>query len=193
MPRKIIFCCILTGLASCQVKETTHPFFLAASEPTQSSIILSARISATDSLEAYDIKGLPAELFFEMAKDTSGKITHFGPLITREQDDYIARHRFTDLMSGSHYYYRIRFIIRGNERGHSPWQEFTTLPGEDQAKPVSFVMVTGSNFYRFHSGFDQYGKLSGKTGDLKKGFPGYLGILSKNPDFFHRERRQCIL
>ncbi len=182
--KKLIFFVITTyALISCKVEETDHPYFLIASEPAQTSVILSARINASDTLVDYDIKGKPAEVFFEMATDTAGKIVHFGPLITQEQDDFIARHEFTDLLPGTKYFYRIRYIVPGNERSHSPWQSFSTLAGHSSKHEFSFVMVTGMNFYRFHSGLDQYGNQAVNGGDVRTGFPGYLGILSKQPDF----------
>ncbi len=169
---------------SCSVNRVDAPYFLLASEPTPGSVILSARINNSDTLVNFDIKGVPADISFEITTDTSGKITHFGPLIAYESNDFIARHKFTELKPGTEYFYKIKYILEGNRRGKSDWQSFKTLPGDAKEKEVNFVMVTGMNFRRFSSGINQYGNKATAGGDLKTGFPGYISILSENPDFF---------
>jgi len=178
----IIFIAVL--IFSCSVNEVNVPCFLMASEPTHNSIILSARINASDTLVDYDIKGVPADISFEITQDTTARILHCGPLITHESDDFIARHRFTGLEAGKTYFYRIRYILPGNIRGHSAWQSFRTLAGPEARKEVSFVLVTGMNFYRFSIGRDQNDNRVAEEAKLNTGFPGFISIASKEPDFF---------
>lgn len=169
---------------SCQFNDVDEPHFLYSSEPTQNSIILFARLNASDTLVANDIRGIPSEIIFEITKDTTGKINHIGPLIAQESNDYTIRHQFTGLEQDTKYFYRIRYLVEDNHRGNSVWQTFSTLPEKDSETPINFVMVTGSNFYRFSSGLDQYGNQAEEKGNLTQGFPGYLAILEQKPRFF---------
>ncbi|MGC9343722.1 MAG: alkaline phosphatase D family protein [Bacteroidales bacterium] len=171
-------------LISCGTEEVDSPYFLYASEPTQSSIILFARINNSDTLVNYDIQGVPADIYFEITEDTSRKILHIDPLIAMKTEDFTVRHEFTGLEPGTQYFYRIKYLLKENHRGHSVWQSFKTLPSADSNEDISFVMVTGSNFYRFSTGLDQYGKQAEEGGNLTKGFPGYLAILERDPYFF---------
>lgn len=184
MRNLMLIATILLLLLSCSREEIDSPYFLYASEPTQNSIILFARINSSDTLVNYDIPGKPADIYFEITRDTSGKILHIDPLIAKDKEDFTVRHEFTGLDPGTLYFYRIKYLLKENHRGHSNWQSFKTLPPKNSREEISFVMITGSNFYRFISGLDQYGKQAEIGGNMTQGFPGYMAIIDKNPDFF---------
>lgn len=172
------------GFFSCTREEYTSPCFLIATEPTQNSIILQARMNTSDTLVEDDIPGMPSEIIFDIATDTAGKIQTAGPVFGRRENDFIAKHKFTGLLPGTEYFYRIRYVFTGNKHGHSPWQRFKTLNETVSKDEFSFVMVTGMNFHRFRTGLDQGRRKVREGGNEKVGFPGYLAIMEKQPDFF---------
>lgn len=69
--------------------------------------------------------------------------------VTKEQD-FIARIPISDLTPDTDY--RITTRIGPNENDHwpGPSATFRTHPGKDRIKPVSFVVVTGMNYAKFH-------------------------------------------
>jgi len=168
---------------SCQQEQTDLPYFLMASEPTESSVIISARVNQTDSLNNYDIQGMPAEILIILTDDTTSKLHHLDPLIAAPGNDFLVRHKFSDLLNDTEYFYKIQYIVEENLRGESDWQSFKTLPGK-KTENLSFVMVTGMNFYRFSAGIDQYGNQKTSQGIVKEGFPGLVTILEQQPSFF---------
>lgn len=174
---------------------------LMAGEPTGNSVILQARLTASDtviygdvhhadSIRKADIQGKEGIGRFLLSEDPGmAGLYRSAWLAASAGRDFIIRHKASGLKPGTRYYYRLQY---GEDTVHtvlSGIQSFETLPGEDVSKAVSFVMVTGSNLDRFYLG-GGFGKPSSQGGeaytadDKYLGFPGYDAILKLKPSFF---------
>lgn len=174
---------------------------LMAGEPTCSSVILQARLNAldtliytdvhhADSIRKADIPGKEGIGRFLLSEDPGmSGLTFSAWQPAAPGRDFIIRHKAAGLKPGTRYYYRLQY---GEDTIHtvlSGIQSFETLPGEDDSKEVSFVMVTGSNLDRFYLG-GGFGKPSSQgaeaymADDKFLGFPGYDAILNLKPSFF---------
>lgn len=174
---------------------------LMAGEPASVSVLLQARLTASDtllygdvhhadSIRKADIPGKQGMGKFFLSEDPGMKSpmkSAWIPAIPGR--DFIIRYKAAGLKPGTRYYYWLKY---GEDTVHtviSRVQSFETLPGEDDPGDVSFVMVTGSNLDRFYLG-GGFGKPSSQgTGaymaeDKYLGFPGYDAILNLKPSFF---------
>lgn len=174
---------------------------LMAGEPSGTSVVLQARLTAADTLlygdvhhadiiRKADIPGKQGMGMFFLSEDPgmSGQIKSEW-LQALPGRDFIIRFKATGLKPGTRYYYRLQY---GEDTIHtvlSSVQSFETLPGAGDSKEVSFVMVTGSNLDRFYLG-GGFGKPSSQgteaymAEDKYLGFPGYDAIVRLNPSFF---------
>ena len=166
---------------------------LLAGEATDTSVMLHARLTAADTLDASgDLPGAAGWARFEYSLDPAmDKLVRYTPWQqATAEGDYIVQATLTALYPGRPYYYRLRYgpdTLRALPTGA---QEIRTLDPA-QSRPIRLVMVTGSHYDRFHlggafgMGRDTSQGKSGYTGpDAHLGFPAYEAIRLARPDYF---------
>ncbi|MEM9701818.1 MAG: alkaline phosphatase D family protein [Planctomycetota bacterium] len=108
----------------------------------------------------------------------------------KEQYDWIVRRQFDRLKPDTPY--EFRYVTHCGVS--SPVGRFRTLPGEESETPVSFVVVTGLNYAKFHgsSAIDRKQHLEQNNTELpppapesqrKLGYPGLEAIQNDKPHF----------
>lgn len=152
-----------------------------AGEVTTSSVILQSRLTIGRELIDGDLPGTEGIARFEVA--TSSEFTD---LVTTEwlraasERDFIVKAKIDGLDAGTRYYYRLRYGPSEDQATMGPTRSFKTLDGPAAATEVSFVAVTGMNYYRFFHAPDR-----AYTGpDKGLGYPALETILNMKPDFF---------
>jgi alkaline phosphatase/alkaline phosphatase D len=179
---------ILAFFSNCK-KEPSSPVHLhqlLAGEPTQTSVILQARLAASDSLIDLDIPGSPGYGQFQLAEDEN-----FNTILTSEwiqaqpENDFVLKTTVKNLLAGQHYYYRLVYGHDSVKTQKSRVQPFKTLAPETATGPVRFVMVTGMNYTRFYAGQGSAQGVDAYEGeDAPLGFHAFDAIRKLNPDFF---------
>jgi len=159
---------------------------LMAGEPAQTSVILQARLAATDSLIHYDIPGMAGYGKFQISKDSSFSETlETDWLMADSVKDYIIKGKVENLEPGTLYHYRLAYGHNTEDAHNSESYSFKTLSAENATTPVQFVMVTGMNYTRFYAGKSSSQGIDAYEGDdAPLGFHAYETIQKMNPDFF---------
>ncbi|NNJ25544.1 alkaline phosphatase D family protein [Alienimonas chondri] len=122
--------------------------------------------------------------------DAEGAGQHFPAGVVDPERDLIMRRAFTGLKPDTRY----EFVYRTYCGIESPVGRFRTLPAADSTKPVSFVVVTGLNYAKFHGSeaIDRKQHLEQNNTELappappeqrKLGFPMLEAIRRTNPHF----------
>ncbi len=157
---------------------------LMTGEPTESSIILQSRLTATDTIVNGDIPGITGMGRFELSESENFTPAVFSDWLTADPTkDYILKYKFPDLKPGTKYYYRLHYGADDKATSKSHICSFTTNYGAGKVAESSFTIVTGMNYYFFHYGrYDISTAYSGK--DKSEGYPALKSILDQNPDFF---------
>ncbi len=157
---------------------------LMAGEATATSVIVQARLTR----DAEPAKGyLPGQAGigqFEIDVDPEFQNpTSSGQIMALPGNDFILKHQFTGLQPGTRYYYRLRLGPYEKPEGISDTATFRTLPGASSTAEVSFVAVTGMNYY--HHYFGKYEAAAAYTGpDKDLGYPALEAIKNMGPDYF---------
>jgi len=161
---------------------------MMSGEVTQTSVILQARSSASDTLIDNDLPGADAVGYFEVSpRQDFGNAQKSEWLQAVSEFDYILKTRITDLAPNTTYYYRLIFGPNKKQTQTSSVGVFTTLQTAEQEEDVSFVVVTGMNYARhFYGRHDGHRKSwQGYDGpDRELGFPAIQAVLDLQPDFF---------
>jgi len=177
----ITFC-----LAAC--KEEPPPVFLGqglmAGEATATSIILQARLTREAELVRGYLPGQAGLGRFEIDTDPEFQnSTISGQLMALPGNDFILKHQFANLEPGTRYYYRLLLGADVEPDQVSDTGTFRTLPGADSHAEISFVAVTGMNYYHFH--FGKYEADAAYAGEDKTlGYPALSAIKAIGPDYF---------
>ena len=157
---------------------------IMSGEATEKSIILQARLTASDSLVNGDIPGMIGVGRFEISLNENFEDPQFSDwLMADSLNDYILKYTLQDLNPGEKYYYRLHY---GNDKKNSIASQlgsFKTNFGKDNEGENSIVVVTGMNYYHFHYG--KYDRTKAYEGDDKHlGYPALASILKLKPDYF---------
>lgn len=161
---------------------------------TSNSALIQVRLSrAVEKVE----DGLPgADGIVEFVLEEVGSPSSVTTTVeTDPERDYIARVAFDELLPNKVYRCTTRIGADVSSLRAGPSAEFRTLGGSDVTRPVSFVVVTGMNYAKFHgaSGFDLKQHLEQNNTELpppydgpdkELGFPALETILKMEPDFF---------
>lgn len=175
--------------------ETLEAYALAqgqmAGEVSDHSVILQARLTSSNPL--FDkmwsgIPGIPGRACFQLSNYEDFKDSFQTPWIKAIPDyDFIIKTKVTDLQPGRRYYYRLIFGPNTNDTGKGLRSTFRTHGGNPH-EPVSFAVVTGMNYSRFHhTGLenDPLRKVPPSSGEDKLlGYPALASILKLKPDYF---------
>jgi alkaline phosphatase/alkaline phosphatase D len=156
-----------------------------AGEVTRNSVILQSRITSGERTADGDVPGMSGFACFEIASHARFQNSFRTRWIeAKPENDFIIKTKVKDLEEDTGYYYRLlcgkdtlRFQI-GETR------EFRTWTAPHVKKEVSFVVVTGMNYSKFHFGVDSTGKRAYQGNDKHLGYPSLQTMLGMNPDFF---------
>ncbi len=152
-----------------------------AGEVTTDSVILQSRLTTGTALVEGDLSGAEGVAHFEVATSPDfSDVIRSAWLEATSQDDFIVKVKIEGLDAGTQYHYRLRYGPNEQRTRTGPTRTFRTLPGRDTATEVSFVVVTGMNYFAFH-------ERSGRayTGpDKSLGYPALETILDMRPAFF---------
>ncbi|MCP4046965.1 MAG: alkaline phosphatase [Gammaproteobacteria bacterium] len=155
-----------------------------AGEATATSVILQARLTREKELIQGYLPGQAGLVRFEIDTDPAFQNSSIsGQIMALPGNDFIVKHQFSDLNPGTNYYYRLRFGHDAKPARYSDTATFRTLPGADSHAEVSFVAVTGMNYYHFH--FGKYEGAAAYAGEDKAlGYPALSAIKEIRPDYF---------
>jgi len=172
-------------LAGCQ-DETPPPHYLGqglmAGEATATSAIVQARLTMYPELvEGYSPGQFGYGRFEIDTEPEFSNPTTSGQL--GSVSEFIIKHQFTGLQPGKRYYYRLRIGPDDKPEKTSDTATFKTLPGQYRYEDVSFVAVTGMNYY--HHYFGKYEAAAAYKGEDKAlGYPALETIRNLGPDYF---------
>ncbi len=150
-------------------------------EVTATSVILQSRLTTGSGLVDGDLPGAEGIARFEV--DTSPAFT--SPILTAwlkatPEYDFIVKAKVEGLSPGTLYHYRLRHGPNQEHTRTGATRRFRTHPGPEAAEEVSFVVVTGMNYWGFHHRPD----FSYTGPDKALGYPALETILRMNPAFF---------
>ena len=168
---------------------------LMAGEVGDRSALVQMRLVSSKTLIEGDVPGAWGVAEFSLHRADSGDLFRVEEVYALPQRDFIARVHFTNLDPGTRYICVTRFGASAKELRAGPKLEFRTHPGAAQAQPVSFVVVTGMNYAKFHGDdrIDRAQHLIENNTRLPKpyagpdkhlGYPALASILALEPDFF---------
>jgi alkaline phosphatase/alkaline phosphatase D len=157
---------------------------LMAGEATATSVILQARLTRRKDLDQGYLPGQAGIGWFEIDTDPQFQAPRTsGQIMALPDKDFILKHQFSDLEPGTDYYYRLRYGTDENNGRYSDTATFRTLPGAGSHADVSFVAVTGMNYYHFTFGkYERTAAYAGEDRDL--GYPALSAIKAIGPDYF---------
>lgn len=164
-------------------------------EVTDSSALVQVRLTVGDSLVDYDLEGMAGVVEFTLFnRETDWKSE---PVMVKATDyrDFMARAYFENLSAGTKYEVLTQIGPSEDRLSQGPGASFKTLPGKEGSEPVSFVVVTGMNYAKFHGDkrIDREIHLLLNATELaapyegpdkELGYPGLQTILELKPDFF---------
>ena len=154
-----------------------------AGEPTQSSIILQSRLTHGKNLIQADIPGAAGIACFELSENPSFS-NSFKTNWTKAlpEHDFIIKQKVNNLRCRTRYYYRLLYGRDHNNIKTANTCTFKTLDSPDAETKITFVVVTGMNYSRFHHSTDS--RPAYKGSDKNLGYPALKTILDMQPDFF---------
>lgn len=178
----IILLTSLTTRSACCSQELFRAQGEMTGEVTTTSAIVQTRLTTTDRNVNGDVPGAEGMARFEIADNLDFQNSRFTPWQTAApENDFIVKAVLKDLEPGTRYHYRVHFgPDRDNTRTGEPCT-FRTLQGAAGSEPVSFVVVTGMNYGRFH-GINR--PEPGPRPGREAGFPALKTMLDMDIDFF---------
>ena len=154
-----------------------------AGEVSQSSVILQSRLTQGSELIDGDINGTAGMGCFEISESFDFSDSFQTQWINAHADyDYIIKTKVKDLKPATRYYYRLVYGSDVQEIKKGRICTFRTLAGADVEDEVSFAVVTGMNYHRFHHGSSTREAYKGP--DKHLGYPALKTMLDMKPDFF---------
>ncbi|MEZ6061704.1 MAG: alkaline phosphatase D family protein [Planctomycetaceae bacterium] len=166
-----------------------------AGEVTSTSALVQVRLSQDAELVDGDLPGTWGVVEFTVNTADGAPATQQKLARALPQRDFIARVHFRDLRPDTNYVCTTRIGLRPDALREGPTVDFKTHPGRSLAKKVSFVVVTGMNYAKFHgdSRIDRKQHLIENNTNLPApyagpdkhlGYPALESILKLRPDFF---------
>jgi len=179
---------LLITILSVSCKPATQDIYLGqgimSGEANSNSVILQARLTASDTLINGVLAGKEGIARFEIDKDPSFENSIYSEFTqARSENDHIIKKQIAGLDPDTRYFYRLQFGVDKHPLFESETGSFKTLPGPDSNTPVSFVVVTGMNYSKFH--FGNYKEGTAYAGEDKYlGYPALKAIRDLGPDYF---------
>jgi alkaline phosphatase D len=157
---------------------------LLSGEPTQTSVILQARLHRTDTLINNDIPGIEGFVKFEITRDINSSIILESPFFNvKRSSDFIAKYEFTGLRPSQRYFYRAAYGRDTSNVTHSSWYSFKSLEQAFSDKGINFAIIGGPDYSIFKKGKPEMNVMPASTSDLKKGFPSVYSVSFMKPEF----------
>ncbi len=153
-------------------------------EVSASSAILQSRLTAPALDARGDLPGAPGVAAFEIAEQpdfSSARRTRW--LRAVPERDFVVKLKIERLKPHTRYYYRLIYGADEDHLQRGPVRTFVTLPDPKEEAPVSFVVVTGMNYARFHSSRPVRVGPSEHC-EVPLGYPALATIRKLKPDFF---------
>lgn len=120
---------------------------IQSGEPSQTSIILLARLQKSDTLLNNDIPGINGFVKFRVTRDTESKSYLESRFFEcTENNDFISKYEFSGLRPGQKYFYKIFYGKDTSNVTSSPWNSFKTLNLPNSDKNVGFIIANGLEF-----------------------------------------------
>ncbi len=162
---------------------------------TATRALAQVRLTGTDRLVKRDVPGVAGTVKFSLYRAGEDQPVNEQEVSAVVEHDFIARAVLADLKPGTSYRCVTRIGSAPGSLRPGPVATFRTLPGKDRDDPVSFVVVTGMNYAKFHGDdridraqhlLENNTKLAAPYAgpDKHLGYPGLVGILQARPDFF---------
>lgn len=159
-----------------------------AGEPTETTIILQARLVSGPYQVENDVMGTAGFGVFEIADNKDFHHSNRTELLQAVQEnDFLLKKKISGLKPSKKYYYRVHYGRNRSNLHTSSTGSFRTLQGVNSSDTISFVMVTGSHYQRFFWNWGtQKTDLGEKPSDmvLSLGFPGHKAVKEMKPDFY---------
>lgn len=159
---------------------------LLVGEITDEGALLQTRLTASDSLVAGELQGMGGVVRFTVGEtpELQGAPLLLSPwLAARSIHDFTVRYELTGLKPDQRYYYLAEYGPNESETQRSRVGTFRTNAGATKRAPFSFAVVTGMNYYHFHSG--NYNAATRYQGpDKALGYPALETIARFSPDYF---------
>ena len=167
-------------------------------EVTSSTALVQVRLTESNELVNGDVPGKAGVVAFELfSVDSSANRKSIGKLTVEAvaDNDFIARAAFQDLQPGAHYHCETQIGETPDSLVPGPQADFQTLPGPDRTDEVTFVVVTGMNYAKFHGDdrIDREQHLIENNTELAPpydgpdkhlGYPALETIAKMQPNFF---------
>ena len=173
-------------------------------ELTSTSIYGQVRLTATTQLVDRDVPGRIGVVKFALIEDVDlrrprlkSELTTIEKQIieTKAEHDHIARVIFRNLKPNTPYIIKTKIGLDEDTLRPGPTGRFITHPGKDQSRPISFVVVTGMNYAKFHGDnrIDRKIHLEHNNTELPEpyqgrdkhlGYPALASISKLRPNFF---------
>ena len=163
-------------------------------ELTDHSALVQVRLTQGNQLADGDLAGCTGIVEFTL-KSADGGPQRLQHVTAAPENDFIARAAFTGLKPGSRYVCQSRIGVDSHSLRNGPTATFQTHPGATGSEEVSFVVVTGMNYAKFHGDNRIDRELHKKNNntplpegyqkpDKALGYPALASILKLKPNFF---------
>ena len=173
-------------------------------ELTSTSIHAQVRLTESTKLVDSDVAGRAGIVKFALFEDVDLRRPRFKGELTKvekqtvqtvAEHDFIARVIFRNLKPNTPYILKTKIGLDEDTLKPGPTGIFRTHPGKDQAAPISFVVVTGMNYAKFHGDnrIDRKIHLEHNNTELPEpyqgrdkhlGYPALAAISKLKPNFF---------
>jgi hypothetical protein len=155
-----------------------------AGEPTQTSVIIAARLHKSDTLVNNNLEGIDGYIKFRITRDfQSGEYMESPFYKASVTNNYSAKYEFTGLRPGQKYFYSISYGKDTLNNTSSQWCSLNTLNLPVSGKNISFAVTNAleANFQtnRLESDTRNYKNISNH-----RNFHVFNSILRDNPDFW---------
>ena len=168
---------------------------IMAGEVTDVTALVQLRLTKNDKLVDGDLEGVAGSVKFNLIAMDSSAPAMVKTATGNPEHDFIVRASFTDLVANTRYRCETQIGVDDQNLREGPSLEFKTLPGKELAVPVSFAVVTGMNYARFHGlKSSDGGSVTGQEksirskayrgADKDQGYPALETIGKLRPDFF---------
>ena len=188
-PSSIGLYLLLTGfIVSCHVESTTPLYFgqgAMIGEVTDHSSIFQTRLTKTDTIIGGDIPGAEGWIRFSWWPTNYPGQRNSSPwLAAVPTHDFTVKYQAHQLLNNTIYQYHAFACLDTLSKDDNKIRGFfRTNPGDLVQDSLSFVVVTGMNYYFFH-----YGKYDSKAAyvgpDKNLGYPALASIANLQPDYF---------
>ncbi len=185
---RVALVCLFILVSCCRPARAAQIFLgqgIIAGEVTTQSVLLHARLTASDALQDGDMPGIRGVVRFEVDTDARFK----QPIQTewlnaRPDADYIVKAKITGLKPDTEYHYRALFGSHERLALADVTRSFRTLGGAASTRPVKFVIGSCMNYAFFHEGKDGKGKGAATGVEKDNGYTAFTSMYRMRPDFF---------